>query len=100
MPAYVVLDIEVSDAEGYARYKELGPPAVAAYGGHYLVRGGPVETLEGSWLPSRLVIIEFPTVESGRAWWASTEYGAAKALRQACARTEMLLVEGVTSAPR
>jgi uncharacterized protein (DUF1330 family) len=95
MPAYVVLDIQVTNPEMYARYKELGPPTVAAYGGRYLVRGGRVETLEGSWLPSRLVIIEFPTVEAGRAWWASTEYGPAKALRQACARTEMVLAEGV-----
>lgn len=99
MPAYVVLDIDVTNPEGYARYKELGPPAVAAYGGRYLVRGGRTETLEGSWLPSRLVIIEFPTIESGRAWWASGEYAAAKALRQACARTEMLLVEGVMDVP-
>jgi uncharacterized protein (DUF1330 family) len=100
MPAYVVLDIEVTDAEAFAKYKELGPPAVAAYGGRYLARGGMVETLEGSWTPSRLVILEFPTVESGRAWWASAEYGPAKALRQACARTELLLIEGVSPVPR
>lgn len=99
MPAYVILDIEVTDSEAFATYKELGPPTVAAYGGRYLARGGRVETLEGSWLPSRLVILEFPTVELGRAWWASAEYGPAKALRQACARTEMLLVEGVSTAP-
>ena len=100
MPAYVVLDIEVTDAEAFARYKELGPPAVAAFGGRYLARGGTVDTLEGSWHPSRLVILEFPTVDAGRAWWASAEYGPAKALRQACARTEMLLVEGVSPGPR
>lgn len=99
MPAYVILDIEVTDSEAFATYKELAPPTVAAYGGRYLARGGSVETLEGSWLPSRLVILEFPTVELGRAWWASVEYGPAKALRQACARTEMLLVEGVSTAP-
>jgi uncharacterized protein (DUF1330 family) len=96
MPAYVVLDINVIDSEGYARYKELGPATVAAYGGRYLVRGGRAETLEGSWLPSRLVIIEFPSVASGRAWWASAEYGTAKAIRQATAQTEMVLVEGVS----
>ncbi len=95
MPAFIILDIDVIDAEAFARYKELGPPAVAAFGGRYLVRGGKVETLEGSWRPSRLVILEFPTVESGRAWWASVEYGPAKALRQASARTELLLIEGV-----
>ena len=98
MPAYIVLDIAVTDPATFARYKELGPSAVAAYGGRYLVRGGRAESLEGSWVPSRLVILEFPTVESGRAWWASTEYAPAKALRQASARTEMLLLEGMPGA--
>ena len=45
MPAYLLLDIEVTDADAYAKYKELGPPTVAAYGGHYLARGGSVESL-------------------------------------------------------
>ncbi|MDF3052227.1 MAG: hypothetical protein K0S19_332 [Geminicoccaceae bacterium] len=99
MSAYVILDVEVKDTEAYARYRELGPPAVAAYGGRYLVRGGVVESLEGSWLPSRCVILEFPTLEAARAWWASSEYAAAKALRQASTRTEMILVEGVPTEP-
>lgn len=98
MPAYVLLDIHVTDADTYAKYKELGPPTVAAYGGRYLVRGGSVETLEGSWLPSRVVILEFPTVKLARDWWTSAEYGPAKALRQASTHTEMLLVEGVSPA--
>lgn len=36
-------------------------------------------------------------MESARAWWESSEYAAAKALRQGSARTEMLLVEGVSA---
>ena len=95
MPAYVVLDIDVTDPELYAKYKELGPSTVAAYGGRYLVRGGKVESLEGSWCPSRFVMLEFPTLEAGRTWWASAEYAEAKALRHASTRTDLLLVEGV-----
>jgi uncharacterized protein (DUF1330 family) len=95
MPAYVIVDITVRDRETYERYKQLAAPAVAAYGGRYLVRGGASESLEGSWQPARFVILEFPTVQQGRAWWASPEYAPAKALRQSCADTEMLLVEGV-----
>jgi uncharacterized protein (DUF1330 family) len=51
MPAYVVLDIEVTHTEAFATYRELGPPTVAAYGSRYLVRGGSVETLEGILAP-------------------------------------------------
>ncbi len=97
MPAYVVVQIAIHDPATYERYKELAPPAIAAYGGRYLVRGGPSEILEGSWQPPRLVVLEFPTVAKAQAWWRSPEYAPAKALRQQCAQTEMLLIEG--SAP-
>ena len=95
MPAYVVLNVTVRDREAYDRYKQLASQSVALYGGRYLVRGGATETLEGGWHPTRFVILEFATVEWGRAWWTSPEYGPAKALRQSCADTEMVLVEGV-----
>ena len=95
MAAYVVVEIAIHDAETYERYKQLGPPSIAAYGGRYLVRGGAVEVLEGSWNPPRFVILEFPTTERARAWWNSPEYAPAKALRQASTQTDMLLVEGL-----
>ena len=94
MPAYIVVDIAIHDPQTYERYKLLAPPSIAAYQGKYIVRGGRCERLEGEWQPSRLVILEFPDIEAARAWWASEEYAAAKALRQASAATEMLLVEG------
>jgi uncharacterized protein (DUF1330 family) len=97
MPAYVVVDITVRDKAEYERYKGAAAAAVAAYGGRYLVRGGNVQVLEGSWLPPRFVILEFPTVEAARAWWASSEYAPAKALRQRIADTNMILVEGTSS---
>ena len=99
MPAFVIVDITVEDPETYARYREMVPPSIAAYGGRFLARGGATETLEGTWSPRRLVLLEFPTPERARAWWASPEYAEAKALRQSCSRAEMLLVEGVPAPP-
>jgi uncharacterized protein (DUF1330 family) len=93
-PAYVVVQIAIEDPVAYEQYKALAPPSIAAYGGRYVVRGGASEVLEGSWQPSRLVLLEFPSVASARAWWDSPEYAPAKALRQRCARTEMLVIEG------
>jgi uncharacterized protein (DUF1330 family) len=95
LAAYIVVDIEVHDAETYETYKQLGPPSIAQYGGRYLVRGGQTETLEGSWSPSRFVILEFPDMDRARAWWSSTEYAQAKALRHESATTQMLLVDGI-----
>lgn len=95
MPAYVLVDIDVHDPARYARYKELAEKTVTDFGGRYLVRGGPTEALEGDWRPRRLVVLEFPSMESARAWWASPEYAAAKALRLETARSTMLLADGL-----
>ena len=95
MPAYVVVEIAVHDAQTYERYKQLAPPSIAHHGGRYLARGGATEALEGSWSPPRFVILEFPSAQHARAWWNSPEYAPAKALRQSCTQTQMLLVEGL-----
>jgi uncharacterized protein (DUF1330 family) len=96
MPAYVVVQITVQDPETYERYKRLAPPSIARYGGQYVIRGGATEILEGSWNPGRFVVLRFPSAAQARAWWSSPEYAEAKALRQMSARTEMLLVEGLS----
>ena len=95
MPAYVVVEIEVLDAGRYETYKRMVPPSLAAYGGRFVVRGGAAETLEGEWSPKRLVIVKFPSMERAKAWWGSPEYAETKGLRQATARTRMIVVEGV-----
>lgn len=97
MPGYVVLSVEVLDAERYNDYARMGPPTVTQYGGRYLVRGGPVEIRSGSWEPKRLVILEFPSVQQARTWWDSPEYAPAKALREACAVSDVVIVEGVAT---
>jgi uncharacterized protein (DUF1330 family) len=95
VPAYVVTEIEVIDTERYEAYKQMVAPSIAAYGGKFLVRGGATETLEGTWSPRRLVIVEFSSKAQAKAWWDSPQYAEAKALRQATARTEMVVAEGV-----
>ena len=95
MPAYVVVDIEVQNPTRYESYKDLAGPVVAKHGGRYLARGGATTVLEGSWQPKRLVILEFPSVEKAKAWWDSIDYAEAKRIRQECAKTGMVIVEGV-----
>jgi len=94
MPAYVIADIDVHDATKFEDYKKLSGPSGAPFGAKYLVRGGKVEGLEGSWLPKRFVVIEFPSVEQAKAWWNSQAYGEAKGIRQSCATSNFILVEG------
>ena len=95
MTAYVILDIEVLDAAGYAKYKELAPASIAFYGGKYIARGGKTETLEGDWQPNRLVMLEFPALEQAKAWLNSPEYAPARALRHRYAHTQTVVIEGL-----
>jgi len=95
MPAYVIVNVEVQDATQYEVYKKMVPNSIEAYGGRYLVRGGPVDVLEGRWSPRRVVVLEFPDKRAAHDWWNSTEYSDAKALRNSCAYTELVVVEGV-----
>lgn len=94
MAAYVIVNIDVTEPVGYEEYKNLAAPAVLACGGKYLVRGGATEVLEGDWIPKRVVVLEFESAAKAKEWWASSEYHAAKKLRQKTAITDMIVVEG------
>lgn len=99
MSAYIVVEVEIHDPVRYEDYKKMVPPSLKQYGGRFVVRGAQAETLEGTWAPKRFVILEFPSVERAKAWWSSPEYTEAKALRQATAHTEMIVVEGFNPGP-
>lgn len=94
MPAYIIVEIEIHDPEAYKEYKKLTPASLEAFDGKFIVRGGNAESLEGDWNPHRMVVLEFPSVEKAKAWWASEEYAPAKTIREAAATTKMLVVDG------
>lgn len=95
MPAYVIAHIDVKDPVRYEDYKRMSPISIEKFGGRFIARGGKTETLEGTWQPKRLVLLEFPSVERAREWWASEDYAPAKALRQATSTGDMVIVEGL-----
>ena len=95
MAAYIVVQVDIKDPERFAEYRTMVPATLEKYGGRFLVRGGALETLEGDWSPKRLVVLEFDSVEKAKGWWDSEEYREPKALRQASADTQLVVVEGV-----
>ncbi len=95
MAAYVIVDIVVKDQKMYDEYKLLSPATVSAYGGKYLARGGKTEVLEGEWVPNRLVILEFNSLEQANSWFNSPEYAHPKEMRQLSTRTNMVVLDGV-----
>ncbi len=68
---------------------------VAQYGGRFIVRTSEYEVLEGRWRPTRLVVLEFPSLEAARRWYESEEYCKVKPIRLQHAVTNMILVDGV-----
>jgi len=95
MAAYCIVDVDVKNAEAYASYKHSAAASIAQYGGRYLVRGGPHEVLEGEWHPTRLVVLEFPSVDAAKRWYTSPEYADVKPIRLEHAVSDMVLVDGV-----
>jgi uncharacterized protein (DUF1330 family) len=95
MTAYVLVEVDVTDAEQYDKYRPLAGSSVEQYGGRYLVRGGPSEVFEGERIPKRLVVLEFPDADAARRWYYSPEYQEAKAVREGAAVGSFICVEGV-----
>jgi uncharacterized protein (DUF1330 family) len=95
MTAYVIVETDVTDPERYERYKAASPPAVAAGGGRFVVRGGELVVLEGDWQPSRLVVLEFDDLAAAKRWYESQVYQEAKKLREGAARFRMVAVQGI-----
>jgi len=99
MPAYVVYQGEVTDADRYEVYKAKAAETITAAGGRYVVRGGRTEVLEGDPPAGRTVILEFPTMEAAIAWYRGDAYREARQLREGAARARMYVVEGVDGSP-
>ena len=96
MPAYVFFDIlEIVDQQKMEEYGSQIGPTVESYGGQYLVRGGPLNVVEGDWRPGIPVIIEFPSLEKAYQWYESEDYKKLRALRAGAAKLNAVFIEGV-----
>ncbi len=93
MSAYIIVNIDVQDAEAYEEYKSKVPALIRKHGGEYVVRGGKFVIMEGDWKPSRLVLLRFPDMAAAQAMFDDPEYQPLKALRQRAAKTDLVAVE-------
>lgn len=93
---YWIGRVDVSDPAAYQAYVAANAAPIAAHGGRFLVRGGPVTALEGR-TRARNVLLEFPSFEAALACYRSPGYQAAVALRQPVAVADLVVVEGAAS---
>lgn len=97
MAAHLISDVTVKDAAAFETYRTHAASSIAQYGGRHLVRGGPIETLEGGWTPRAIIVVEFADLERARAWYRSPEYAAALAVRGEALSRNLILVDGVSA---
>lgn len=95
MAAYAIVDLEVFDIELYLRYSLAVRPLLEAAGGRYLARGGEFLVLEGNYQPSRLILVEFPSLACMESFYESESYQALEIQRRECSRASILGVEGL-----
>jgi uncharacterized protein (DUF1330 family) len=99
MAGYVIFDVGPSDREAMTPYLEKAFDTVAASGGKILVRTGNIEVREAThrdgWHPTRILIIEFPSMDAARAWYESPAYQDILPIRLKAGKDNMVIVEGV-----
>jgi uncharacterized protein (DUF1330 family) len=96
MSAYVIAtlrDLEMNS--GIAEYARRIDDTLDAFGGRFLVHGGPVEEVEGAWHGSLLVVLEFPDMNTARSWYASPGYQDILSFRTDNCVGEVIFTQGV-----
>jgi uncharacterized protein (DUF1330 family) len=94
-PAYLIADVDVTDAANFQKYADKVPATLAPFGAQYLVRGGKTQALEGE-APKRVVVIAFASAEKARGWYDSPAYQVIKSIREGSAKSRLFIVEGLT----
>ena len=95
MPAYAVAHMRrVTPGPAIVTYLERIDATLAPFGGRFLVHGGRVEAVEGTW-PGHLIVIEFPDRARADAWYHSAAYQEILALRTDNSRSDVIIAEGV-----
>ena len=93
---YLIVDTKIEDYSRYEEYKKLAKPIIDSFGGEYLVRGGELYTDQSDlWVPSRVVVIRFESMQKAKRFLTSDEYKPIKDIRIEAAQSTTLLVEGL-----
>ena len=95
MAAYVIVDVEITDADLYGQFMKQVTGTVASHGGKFVARGGSLEVVLGGWAPKRVAIMQFDSLDQVRGWLTSPEYTALDDMRSKSSNINMVIVEGL-----
>ena len=94
MTAYVLVDLDVHDSPTMSQYEAEVGPIIAQYGGKLLVKELNPDLYEGDWVPTCIVVLEFPDRAAVRAFYEAPEYQPVRALRTRASTSNGLIVVG------
>lgn len=97
MPAYIVVEAVITDPKKFVGYAQVVPPLLEKFGGKYIAIKTETEALEGDWGNTKLVLHEWPSMDTARRFWNSDEYQQAKTLREGAGTFRVMLIDGVNS---
>ena len=98
-PAYVVANVQFTRPDKAQEYGRAVPSTIEKFGGRYLARGGTAEVAEGQWQLRYVTILEFPSLERAKQWYASEDYGRLRSIRLEHAQSDIAFVEGLAIEP-
>jgi uncharacterized protein (DUF1330 family) len=91
---YAVVLLDVADAGLYGEYARRATAIEQRYGAVTLIASAATEVVDGSWPAERVVVIEFPSIDEARAWYADPEYQDLIPMRHRATTSTVLLVDG------
>jgi uncharacterized protein (DUF1330 family) len=95
-PAYVISEIDVTNADAYAKeYVPLANKALADRGQKRLVSGGKTIALSGAPPASRIVVSMFESLEKAKAAYSSPAYLEARKIGDQYGKLRIFAVEGI-----
>lgn len=81
---YMVVNLEVNDADEYRKYEKGFFPILKRFGGEFVTFDDKHETLEGTDAPDgRMIIFKFPSEQAAKDWYADEEYQTLSSFRRA-----------------
>ena len=99
MAGYVIFDVGPFDRDAMKPYLDKAFDTLDQYGGRVLVRTSDIDIREATngpgWKPTRILLIEFASVEAARTWYESPEYQEILPIRLKHGKDNMVIVAGI-----
>ena len=75
IPVYMVVNLQVTDADTYRTYEKGFFPLLKKHGGEFLTFDDQPRLIEGSEaLQGRVILFRFPSEEAALAWYNDPDY--------------------------